>query len=73
MSRLLAAAPEPNPLYLPGRWMPHLGLTRRVGPDGLALAHQVLGRHPDLAGVFDAARTFDSDTQLTVPLPLPPA
>ncbi|MGW4814853.1 2'-5' RNA ligase family protein [Kitasatospora cineracea] len=69
--RLLADAPEPNPLYLPGRWMPHLGLTRRVEPDGLALAHRLLGRHPDLAGVFDGARTFDSESQLTAPLPTP--
>ncbi|QKW23844.1 2'-5' RNA ligase family protein [Kitasatospora sp. NA04385] len=66
--RLLADAPEPNPLYLPGRWMPHLGLTRRVEPDGLALAHRLLGRHPDLAGAFDAARSFDTESQLTDPL-----
>ncbi|MGW4384588.1 2'-5' RNA ligase family protein [Kitasatospora sp. NPDC004531] len=67
--RLLSDAPDPHPLYLPGRWMPHLGLTRRVEPDGLALAHELLGRHPDLTGTFDAARTFDSESQLTVPLP----
>ncbi|MFG2693447.1 2'-5' RNA ligase family protein [Kitasatospora sp. NPDC048407] len=66
--RLLAAVPDPNPLYLPGRWMPHLGLTRRLEPDALAQAHDLLGRHPDLTGTFDAARTFDSETQLTVPL-----
>ncbi|MFB7948878.1 2'-5' RNA ligase family protein [Kitasatospora phosalacinea] len=66
--RLLADEPDPNPVYLPGRWMPHLGLTRRVEPDALALAHRLLGRHPDLAGVFDAARSFDAGSQSTVPL-----
>ncbi|MEV7216547.1 2'-5' RNA ligase family protein [Kitasatospora cineracea] len=70
--RLLADAPEPNPLYLPGRWMPHLGLTRRVEPAGLDLAHRLLGRHPDLVGVFDGARTFDSERQLTTALPVRP-
>ncbi|KDN88043.1 2'-5' RNA ligase family protein [Kitasatospora cheerisanensis] len=67
--RLLAGAPEPDPRYVPGRWMPHLGLTRRVEPAGLVLAHELLGRHPDLTGTFDAARTFDSESRLTVPLP----
>ncbi|OKI93463.1 2'-5' RNA ligase family protein [Kitasatospora sp. CB01950] len=67
--RVLSAAPDANPLYLPGRWMPHLGLTRRVEPAGLARAHELLGRHPDVAGTLDAARTFDSGTQLTVPFP----
>ncbi|GLW75047.1 hypothetical protein Kpho02_73440 [Kitasatospora phosalacinea] len=66
--RLLADAPEPDPHYRPGRWMPHLGLTRRVEPDALALAHRLLGRHPDLVGVFDAARSFDADSRSTVPL-----
>ncbi|MFJ1756398.1 2'-5' RNA ligase family protein [Kitasatospora sp. NPDC088134] len=66
--RLLADAPEPDPRYLPGRWMPHLGLTRRVEPAGLALAHDVLGRHPDLTGTFDAARTFDSLARTTTAL-----
>ncbi|GLW56889.1 2'-5' RNA ligase family protein [Kitasatospora phosalacinea] len=66
--RLLADEPDPDPLYLPGRWMPHLGLTRRVEPDALALAHRLLGRHPDLVGVFDAARSFDADSRSTVPL-----
>ncbi|PJN23058.1 2'-5' RNA ligase family protein [Kitasatospora sp. CB02891] len=67
--RLLASAPDPDPRYLPGRWMPHLGLTRRLEPAALAQAHELLGRHPDLTGTFDAARTFDSETRLTVPLP----
>lgn len=66
---LLDGAEEPNPLYLPGRWAPHLGLTRRLEPDELALAHDVVGRLPDLTGVFDAARSYDGDTRLAVPLP----
>jgi len=69
--RELASAAEPNPLYLPGRWMPHLGLSRRLDSNGLTLAHDLLGRHPDLVGTFDAARTFDSETQLASPLPAP--
>ncbi|GJF33527.1 hypothetical protein KNE206_62270 [Kitasatospora sp. NE20-6] len=66
---LLDGADEPNPLYLPGRWAPHLGLTRRLEPAELALAHDVLGRMPDLTGVFDAARSYDGTTGATVPLP----
>ncbi|GAA4884741.1 2'-5' RNA ligase family protein [Kitasatospora terrestris] len=61
----LATAPDPDEHYLPGRWMPHLGLTRRLEPPALTLAHDILGRHPDLTGAFDAARTFDSDRQQT--------
>ncbi|MFD0560689.1 hypothetical protein ACFQ2M_00580 [Kitasatospora saccharophila] len=63
-----AIAPEPNPPYPPGRWMPHLGLTRRMEPDGLAPAHRLLGRRPDPEGVFGAARSFDGESQLTDPL-----
>ncbi|GAA2783080.1 2'-5' RNA ligase family protein [Kitasatospora paracochleata] len=63
--RELAAVPEPNEHYLPGRWLPHLGLTRRVEPTGLARAHEVLGRHPDVTGDFAAARSFDAADQST--------
>ncbi|MFJ1704695.1 2'-5' RNA ligase family protein [Kitasatospora sp. NPDC088346] len=67
---VLATADEPNPLYLPGRWSPHVGLTRRLEPAELALAHDLVGRLPDLTGVFDAARSFDSAAQATTPLGL---
>ncbi|AUG75949.1 hypothetical protein CFP65_1031 [Kitasatospora sp. MMS16-BH015] len=66
--QLLADSPEPNPYYLPGRWSPHLGLTRRLEPEELVRAHDLLGRLPDLTGEFDAARSYDTDTELTVPL-----
>ncbi|MFE1318262.1 2'-5' RNA ligase family protein [Kitasatospora phosalacinea] len=66
--RLPADEPDPAPVYLPGRWMPDLGLTRRVEPDALAPAHRLLGRRPDLTGAFDAARSFDADSRSTVPL-----
>ncbi|WP_053644297.1 2'-5' RNA ligase family protein [Streptomyces sp. XY431] len=65
---LLDGAEEPSPYYVPGRWSPHLGLTRRLTPEEVSLAHATLGRHPDLTGTFTAARSFDSGTQLTRPL-----
>ncbi|MER5640419.1 2'-5' RNA ligase family protein [Kitasatospora sp. NPDC002227] len=65
---------QPSPYYLPGRWSPHLGLTRRLEPAELALAHHLLGRLPDLTGSFDAARSYDTCTGLTTPLgAAPPA
>lgn len=66
----LAEAGDPHPLYLPGRWMPHLGLTRRLEPEQLVTALDVLGRLPDLPGVLDAARSYDTDSRRTVPLGL---
>ncbi|MGA5699586.1 2'-5' RNA ligase family protein [Peterkaempfera bronchialis] len=66
--RELADAEEPHPFYLPGRWMPHLGLTRRMEPDQLITALEVLGRLPDLPGVLDAGRSYDTETRQTVPL-----
>ncbi|MER5349192.1 2'-5' RNA ligase family protein [Kitasatospora sp. NPDC002551] len=68
---VLEHAEEPDPHYVPGRWSPHLGLTRRLTPEAVTLAHTLLGRHPDLTGTFTAARTFDSDTQRTRPLGAP--
>ncbi|GAA1411930.1 hypothetical protein GCM10009639_63830 [Kitasatospora putterlickiae] len=68
---VLEHAEDPDPHYLPGRWSPHLGLTRRLPPEAVTLAHTLLGRHPDLTGTFDAARAFDSDTQRTRPLGAP--
>nr|BEK63788.1 hypothetical protein KPHV_10150 [Kitasatospora purpeofusca] len=65
---VLADAAEPSPYYVPGRWSPHLGLTRRLAPEDVSLAHTALGRHPDLTGTFTAARSFDSESQLTRPL-----
>ncbi|MFF7453219.1 2'-5' RNA ligase family protein [Kitasatospora sp. NPDC008115] len=65
---VLEHAEAPDPHYVPGRWSPHLGLTRRLTPDAVTLTHTLLGRHPDLTGTFDTARTFDSDTQQTRPL-----
>ncbi|MFG3054115.1 2'-5' RNA ligase family protein [Kitasatospora sp. NPDC048239] len=62
---ILAEAEDPGPYYLPGRWSPHIGLTRRLEPGALALAHSVLGRHPDVEGAFGAARSFDSESQQT--------
>ncbi|MFJ6215423.1 2'-5' RNA ligase family protein [Streptomyces sp. NPDC092296] len=67
----LDGATEPNPLYLPGRWMPHLGLTRRLEPEQLVTALEVLGRLPDLLGGLDAARSYDSESRGTVPLGAP--
>ncbi|MFC5661595.1 2'-5' RNA ligase family protein [Kitasatospora misakiensis] len=64
----LDGAEEPDRHYVPGRWSPHLGLTRRLTPDDLTRAHTVLGRHPDLTGTFTAARSFDSETGQTRPL-----
>ncbi|MFJ2778656.1 MULTISPECIES: 2'-5' RNA ligase family protein [unclassified Kitasatospora] len=61
--QILADAEEPDPHYVPGRWSPHLGLTRRLTPDALTRAHALLGRHPDLTGVLTAARSFDSEAQ----------
>ncbi|MFB7469787.1 2'-5' RNA ligase family protein [Kitasatospora sp. NPDC056184] len=68
---VLEHAEEPDPHYVPGRWSPHLGLTRRLSPEDVTLAHALLGRHPDLTGAFDAARSFDSETQRTRPLGSP--
>ncbi|WP_030272349.1 2'-5' RNA ligase family protein [Streptomyces sp. NRRL B-24484] len=65
---LLDGAADPNPHYLPGRWAPHIGLTRRLEPEELALAHTVVGRHPDLTGAFDAGRSYDTLTGAAVPL-----
>ncbi|MER7701332.1 2'-5' RNA ligase family protein [Kitasatospora sp. NPDC097605] len=65
---VLEHAEEPDPHYVPGRWSPHLGLTRRLPPDAVTLAHALLGRHPDLTGTLDTARSFDSGTQRTRPL-----
>ncbi|WP_327673557.1 2'-5' RNA ligase family protein [Kitasatospora sp. NBC_00458] len=65
---VLDGAEEPDRHYVPGRWSPHLSLTRRLTPEEVTLAHTVLGRLPDLTGAFDAARSFDSGTQQTRPL-----
>ncbi|PBC70983.1 2'-5' RNA ligase superfamily protein [Streptomyces sp. TLI_235] len=65
---LLDDAEDPNPHYRPGRWAPHVGLTRRLEPAELGLAHAVLGRHPDLTGLFDAGRSYDGLTGATTPL-----
>ncbi|WP_377268140.1 2'-5' RNA ligase family protein [Peterkaempfera sp. SMS 1(5)a] len=64
----LGDAGEPHPLYLPGRWMPHMGLTRRLEPEQLVTALDVLGRLPDLPGALDAARSYDTGTRLTLQL-----
>ncbi|MEV6978732.1 2'-5' RNA ligase family protein [Kitasatospora sp. NPDC093806] len=64
----LDGAEEPDQHYVPGRWSPHLALTRRLTPESLTLAHTLLGRHPDLTGTFTTARTFDSTTQQAHPL-----
>ncbi|MED7953722.1 2'-5' RNA ligase family protein [Streptomyces sp. BE303] len=64
----LDGAEDPDQHYVPGRWSPHLSLTRRLTPEDVALAHTLLGRHPDHVGSFDAARSFDSETQLARPL-----
>lgn len=66
--QVLEDAGQPNPLYLPGRWVPHMGLTRRLEPAQLVTALEVLGRLPDLPGNLDAARTYDSDSGITMPL-----
>ncbi|MFE6870421.1 2'-5' RNA ligase family protein [Kitasatospora sp. NPDC057692] len=68
---VLEHAEEPDPHYVPGRWSPHVGLTRRLAPEDVTLAHALLGRHPDLTGAFDAARGFDSATQRARPLGSP--
>jgi 2'-5' RNA ligase len=67
----LAGAGEPHPFYLPGRWMPHMSLTRRLEPEQLLTALDVLGRLPDLPGVLDGARSYDTETRRTVPLGAP--
>jgi 2'-5' RNA ligase len=66
--RALDGVVEPNPLYEPGRWIPHMGLTRRLESDQVITAMQVLGRLPDLSGALSEARSFDSDSQQAVPL-----
>ncbi|MFJ4672612.1 hypothetical protein [Kitasatospora purpeofusca] len=65
---VLDDAAEPSPYHVPGRWSPHLGPTRRLAPEDVSLAHTALGRHPDLTGIFTAARSFDSETRPTRPL-----
>ncbi|MCD0481124.1 2'-5' RNA ligase family protein [Streptacidiphilus sp. ASG 303] len=64
----LDGADEPHPLYTPGRWMPHMSLTRRLEPEQLVTALEVLGRLPDHPGDLDAGRSYDTDTRTTVPL-----
>lgn len=69
--RILSGAGEPNPFYLPGRWSPHVGLTRRVEPAELATAHEIVGRLPDVSGLFDAARSYDSESRTLLTLGVP--
>ncbi|NYI05998.1 2'-5' RNA ligase family protein [Allostreptomyces psammosilenae] len=61
----LEGAGERGPLLAPGRWMPHVGLTRRLEPEQVAAALLVLGRLPDLTGSFDAARSYDTVSHTT--------
>ncbi|MFC9330304.1 2'-5' RNA ligase family protein [Kitasatospora sp. NPDC057015] len=65
---LLDGAPGPHPWLVPGRWRPHLSLTRPLDVRGLALAHAVLPVPCRPAGTFDAARSYDGETRTTVEL-----
>ncbi|GGV30140.1 hypothetical protein GCM10010495_53150 [Kitasatospora herbaricolor] len=65
---LLDGAPGPHPWLVPGRWRPHLSLTRPLDARGLALAHAALPVPCRPAGTFDAARSYDSGTRSTVEL-----
>ena len=60
-ARVWRAMDDPNPLHAPERWVPHVGLARRVPPD----ADITVGmRH----GWLVAARSYDTDTRTVVPL-----
>lgn len=62
---LLEGAPDPHPRLVPGRWQPHLSLTRRLDAHGLELARALLAGPHRPVGMFDAARSYDSTTRTT--------
>jgi hypothetical protein len=68
----LAPAGGRNPLHEPGRWVPHVSLTRRLGPGAAADAGALvdaMGAGPgELRGWATAARSYDSETRTTEPL-----
>jgi len=53
---------DPNPLHEPGAWIPHVSLARRLRPDQVTLATQVVGEEA-VAGTFSGARSYDSTTR----------
>ncbi len=65
-----AVAPLSSELVVPGRWLPHVTLARRLDASRVPEALAVLGPEP-AAVVFTAARHWDSVARLDEPLTPP--
>ncbi|RUR01625.1 2'-5' RNA ligase family protein [Labedella endophytica] len=60
-------APVPVPTSLPGAWVPHVTLARRLTPEQVALALPLLDT-PPIDGALTAARFWDGDTKTLIAL-----
>ncbi|MGZ4577056.1 MAG: 2'-5' RNA ligase family protein [Mycobacterium sp.] len=56
--------PEPAPNSLPGHWIPHVTLARRVGGAQLGRALRIAGRPQELVGSFAALRRWNGDKKV---------
>lgn len=52
-------AVDPHDTFAPGRWTPHVTLGRRLTPDQLGVAVEILGDLPTVSGWVTRARRWD--------------
>ncbi|QGG42886.1 2'-5' RNA ligase family protein [Aeromicrobium yanjiei] len=66
VAQAMKGLPDQPSTTAPGRWTPHVTLARRLAPEALALALEVLGGRPrHLEGGLGSLRRWDGDARVT--------